>query len=970
MRRRRTWIICTSIVTLLLSTTARADVADYLGKPVVAIDVQVEGRQVMDERLTSLIETVVGRPLGIREVRESISHLFSLGQYENVQVRAALTAAGVTLTYELVPLHPVEEIEFTGGNAPGVDESRLRELLEQRFGRLPRAARAPDMARDIELALHDVGYLRARVTPRADVQHLPERTNLTFTIEPGARARLGTITVEGIPGVSQAELLARLEIGTGQPYERDRLNTRVERYLQDRRSKGYFEARLAVTPTFADADRTVNLRLTAIQGPLVKVVFAGDPVPSDRREELVPVAREGSADEDLLEDSTNRIEEFFRAQGYRDVTAPHVREERDGELVVTFQVRRGGQYRVESIDITGNSALSADELAARLRVRAGQPFSEAALDSDLTQIEEAYRRIGFTSARADASTTPKPADGAQNVPVAIRIEVVENVQTLVNSVHVEGNQAVPESDLTAGLSLAPGQPFSVARLALDRDALELKYANFGYQSVNVETRPVLSADGRRVDVVFAVREGPRVFVDHVLIVGNERTRTATIERELRFKAGDPLGLEAISESQRGLASLGLFRRARITQLGRGDETRRDVLVSVEEAPLTTIGYGGGFEVRSRVVRSAADPTVASEKLEFAPRASFEIGRRNLFGTNRSVNLFTSASLHPRDSPVFANQDQSASNTDSGGYGFPEYRGLGQFRQPRVFESNADLRVTGTLEQQIRSSFNFSRRSVAAELAVRLPRHMSASGGYQIQRTRVFNQSVEVSQQRDIDRLFPKVRLSSFVGSMIRDTRDDPVDPTAGQYMSANGQLAGRAIGSEVGFAKSYFTAQSFRTLPGRRGIVFAASARLGAAAGFPNEAGSRDLPASERFFAGGDTTVRGFALDRLGVSHDPPRESDTLDDAGFPLGGNALVLLNGELRVPVQSSVKVVGFADVGNVFKTVSDVTIGDLRPALGVGLRYKSPVGPIRFDFGFKTPRHAGESLTAWFITFGEAF
>jgi outer membrane protein insertion porin family len=366
-----------------------------------------------------------------------------------------------------------------------------------------------------------------------------------------------------------------------------------------------------------------------------------------------------------------------------------------------------------------------------------------------------------------------------------------------------------------------------------------------------------------------------------------------------------------------------------------------------------------------VVRSE---DVASEKLEFAPRASFEIGRRNLFGTNRSVNLFTSASLHPRDSPVFANQEPPSGG--SGGYGFPEYRVLGQFRQPRLFASTADFRVTATLEQQIRSSFNFSRRSAAAELAFRLPHSLSASVGYQIQRTRVFNQSVEESQQRDIDRLFPKVRLSSFVGSIIHDTRNDPVDPSTGEYLSANGQVAATAIGSEVGFVKSFFTAQAFRTVSRRRDIVFAASARLGAAGAFGNGAGPRDLPASERFYAGGDTTVRAFALDRLGVSHDPPRESDTIDAAGFPLGGNALVLFNGELRVPVRSGVRVVGFADVGNVFKNASDIAFDDLRPALGFGFRYTSPVGPIRFDLGFKVPKRPGESRTEWFITFGEAF
>lgn len=950
---------------LLVPAAAKADVADYLGRNVVSVRLSSEGRDVSDRQLLSLIETPVGQPLTMRQVRESITHLFSLAQYEDVVVHAETSGSGVALVYELVPQHPVQSLAFTGTDAPGIDDGRLRQLIVERFGQSPRAGRADEIAVAIEDALHDLGYLGARVVPQADIEHEPERTLLTFAIAAGPRTRVTAVSAEGDAGMPLGEFTSKLRIRDGEPYERTALNDRIERYLEERRQKGYYEARVSVDPVFTGDRRAVNLRLTVVQGPLVRVVFTGDPIPASRRDELVPIAREGSVDEDLLEDSSNRIEEFLRSQGYRDAAAPHSREQRDGELSITFAVHRGPQFRVQSIDLEGNQHLPADQLAPRLRVRAGQPFSTAAIDADLTQIEEAYRQLGFASARAEASTQAGPPAVDQHVPVAIRITVTENVQTLVNSIRVEGNRAVAEGELLAGLTLVPGQPFSVARLAQDRDAIELRYANLGYQTVAVETRPGFTADGTRADVVFAVREGPRVFVDHVLIVGNTRTRTATIERELRLKPGDPLGLEAISESQRRLAALGLFRRARILQLGRGDTAQRDVLVTVEEAPLTTIGYGGGFEVRSRVVRSE---DVASEKLEFAPRASFEIGRRNLFGTNRSVNLFTSASLHPRDSPVFANQEPSPS--DSGGYGFPEYRVLGQFRQPRLLASSADFRVTGTFEQQIRSSFNFSRRSAAAELAFRLPRSLSASVGYQIQRTRVFNQSVEESQQRDIDRLFPKVRLSSFLGSIIHDTRNDPVDPSQGQYLSANGQLAGRAIGSEVGFVKSFFTAQTFRTVGAGREIVVAASARLGAAVGFPTAAGSRDLPASERFYAGGDTTVRAFALDRLGIRHDPSRESDTIDAAGFPLGGNALLLFNGELRVPVRSGVKIVGFVDVGNVFKNASDLSFGELRPALGTGFRYKSPVGPIRFDLGFKVPRRAGESRTEWYITFGEAF
>ena len=234
-------------------------------------------------------------------------------------------------------------------------------------------------------------------------------------------------------------------------------------------------------------------------------------------------------------------------------------------------------------------------------------------------------------------------------------------------------------------------------------------------------------------------------------------------------------------------------------------------------------------------------------------------------------------------------------------------------------------------------------------------------------------------------------MSSFSSSLIRDTRNDAVDPGAGEYFSANGQLAARRIGSEVGFMKSFFTVQTFHVLPHTNRIVFAGNARLGIATGFPRDVAQTDaqgqpkldehqqpivehdvkeLPASERFFAGGDTTVRGFALDRIGVRHSPSQPGDTIDQDGFPLGGNALVIFNAELRMPVWRGLGVVGFVDTGNVFARATDIDLGELRSAVGAGVRYKSPVGPIRIDLGFKVHRQATEGLTAWFITFGQAF
>jgi outer membrane protein assembly complex protein YaeT len=964
---------------------ARADVGDYLGKPVASVRAVAEGQPLVDSKVLDLIETRTGKPLSMQDVRRSVTHLISLGRFEDVQVDAVAVPDGVNLVYDVVPVHPVEQISFTGAvGQPGVDPGRLKRALTERYGSAPSAARARDLALLIEDELRTRGYLHPTVSHQVRQHHTPHHAELVFAVEPGSRTHVGRVTVTGTPGMPEAQLLARLRISSGMPYEPEVLNRRLEEFRESRRTAGYVQATAAILPAFESDDRIVNLAVVVDQGARVRVLFKGDPLPRDQQTELVPIAEEGSVDEDLLEDSSGRIQDYFRTAGYRDASVTHVREEAKGELIVTFTITRGPEYRLASISVTGSTFIAASEIEARLGLRVGRPFSEIELERELSAIEGLYRQEGFSAAEAefDVDVTPSPAGAA--IPVAVRVRIVENVRTVVRSVRLEGNSAISEPDLRDGLGLQIGRPFFVTQMAVDRDTIQLRYANLGFQNAVVTGNPGISADGSQADVVFTVREGSQVFVDHILIAGNLRTRAATIERELQIRPGEPLGVTSVLESQRRLAELGLFRRTRITQVGHGDETRRDVLVSVEESPVTTIGYGGGLEVGQRVTRTESEGAAVSQ-LDFAPRAFFEIGRRNLFDKNRSINLFTRVSLRSIEDATI---DLTDIPEDRRALRLSEYRVLGTYREPRVLGTTADAFLTATVEQQSRSSFDFARQAFNAVVGRRLSPRVSMSGTYQIQRTRLFNERINPADRLLIDRLFPQLRLSSVSVSAVESTRDDAVEPREGHYLSANGELASEALGSEVGFFKSFLTAQLFRTLPRTAGTVFAASVRVGLATGFArtvtvtDESGEpvldpdgephtevvKDLPASERFFAGGDTTVRGFALDQLGTP-------ETLDQDGFALGGNALLILNAELRIPVRGSIGVVGFVDAGNVFSRTTEIDLGELRSAAGFGLRYRSPVGPIRIDLGFKLGRREVvpgvlETPTALHISLGQAF
>ena len=955
-----------AVLLLAVLPTRAAEVADLVGKTVVAVQLFRDGQPLHDRSTLALVETREGQPLSMRQVRESEIHLVNQREYAGVRVFATEDPGGVVLRYDLISLQAAVDIDVRG--ALGRSREELLDLITRRFGRRSEADQVSAVVTFLEELYRSSGRFAARITPLAGAPG----SGLVFEIDQGPAARINRIDLRGVADDDRSGVLARLGLEVGAVYDPVTVESRLAEYEADMRSSRYYEASFRHDVTPSPDGHSVDLVIHIQTGSHVTLRFAvdgsdavameSDPVPDLRVDELVPVAREGSVDEDLLEDSSLRVETGLRRLGYRNAVVRHTRQNQPGELSIVFTVDRGPQYRVADIQFYGQQILTIAELRALFGVARGAPLVIADIEAGVRALRRRYAQDGYR----DIQVTPIPdehetPDGVQVIPVSYTVEIIEGPRTTVGAVSFVGyTELTDEAELRTLVVSARGEAFYLPLVEADVDAVRAHYLNDGYETVQVTLDPSFDESGATVDLTFAIREGPQVVVEHVLLVGNRRIADFTILDELSLRPGEPWGRDDEDESRRRLTALGLFRGVDISRLSHGAGNRRDVVIVVEEAPATRVGYGGGLEVSQRL--RASEGGAAAEQLEFAPRGFFQIGRSNLWGKNRSIDLFTRVSVRRKDE---ADADMPRSSL-----GFNEYRVLLNYREPRAFGQLGDLSVSGFIEQAIRPSFDLFSRGVNAELYRAIGLTMTGRVGYTYGQNRVTNAQLQPEDVPLVDRLFPTVTLSSFSGGLIRDTRDDPLDPTGGALLGIDGRAAFRSIGSEVGFAKTTLQGFFYHQLLGE--VVFAAGARFGLARGFDlqfeDQAVSiQELPASERFFAGGDTTVRGFALDRLG-------DGPTIDENGFPTGGNALIVLNSELRVPVTGALQVVGFLDAGNVFDRVSNLRLGAIRGSAGFGVRYRSPLGPIRVDLGFKLDRQefAGEPerLTALHLSIGQAF
>jgi outer membrane protein insertion porin family len=982
--RLRTAVLLVLCCLLLPAAAVSAQSADaYYGRTVTAVTFEVDGRPDTSTALVREVSVRVGQPLTREDVRASMDRLFALGRYEDIRPVAAETPLGVSVTFRLTARYPASRVVIEPGDT-GVTPGALRTEIEQRFGGVPTGVRNETVADVARRFLNDEGYLDATVAAETVVDREVGSAALVLSVQAGTRTLIQKAEVSGRSPLDPDTVLKRAGARAGEPFRRRAIEAALSDLEEELRARGYYEAQATLLFQRASEAVDVNIRLDA--GPRVEIRIEPDPgLLPGRLDEVIPIRRQQSADQDLLEDSQHAIEGRLQREGYADAAVSFTRElSPDGlVLVVTFRIDRGPRYYVERFDLPAGLALSPAELETLIKIRPGDVFDPERVTAGLEAVVDAYRARGYykVSIEPTRETSQKSVPG--QVWVVIHPTIEEGPRGEVGDLTFDftGPHTVTEESLRASMRVKPGDPFVSYEVAVDQDTLLRRYRESGYLNAVVGIEPRISDDGRTVSLRVSVVEGEQVIVTRITVVGNQRISETRILEAIRgaLDVGQPLGESSLSSARQRLAALGVFRRVSVVAEDRlSGETDARVVISVVEAPDTTVAFGAGVEGASLAVQT--EDGTFDDRVELSPRGTFEIGRRNLGGKNRSINFYSRLSLRRKD--------REQPTTDEG-FRFTEYRLTTTFREQRVFQTDTDLLVGLTSEQAIRTTYKFLRRSANAEALHRLDSRVSVSGRYALDFTRLFDERVDVNDQPLIDRLFPQVRLSYFSTGLTWDGRDSPLGATRGGLLSADVELSGRAIGSEVGYVKTFFQGSRFLRLTGTADTVLALRAQLGLARGFERsvttvdpDGTSRtdvvsDLPISQRFFAGGSTSVRGFQVDRLGVYNpDCTGTACSVIDrmTGLSLGGNAMVVLNAELRRRVFKKISGAAFLDGGNVYAKAADLDLTRIRGAAGFGVRVDSPLGAIRLDFGFKLSRRtiAGTRESGWeyHLSFGEAF
>jgi outer membrane protein insertion porin family len=945
-------------------------ITPYLG---LMID-QIELPGVPAEEAASLLASTplkVGEPLTRDSLHDAMQALFATGRFADIQAEANRTeTTGVRLRFLTTANFFVGTIAIQGvSNNPSPNQ--LASSTRLQLGELYTQEKLDRAFAGIQRVMEDNGFHLSKATVSEKRDEQQHQVNLTFHVIPGARATVGEITVEGDAGYSVPEIKDIAKLHSGELATSHRITRALQRMRNRYQKQNRLLAQVSATSrTYQPKRNTVDYVFKIDRGPMVEIAAEGFKISQHILHRLVPIYEEGAVDDDLLNEGRRNIQNHLQTLGYFDATVKVGQHDTsDGKnLQVVYTIDPGDRHKLAAIRITGNQFFPASLIRSRMQNQAaGRLFShgrysEALLEEDVQGIQSLYRASGFRQAQV----TSKLLDKYQGDPsqLAIQITVREGAQTRVASVRVEGSYTLPQEQLPE-LSTAEGQGFDESSLSDDRDAILSKYFDNGFPNATVDVAytAVPSQDNLpRVAVTFTIHEGEQFFVNQLFVDGLNHTRPRVARRAIKVRPGAPLSQQDMLESQRGLYDLGLFKQVDTAiQNPDGTESRKNVLVTVGEADRYTFDYGVGFEFQTGQPSFGVNEPLG--RTGVSPMVSFGVSRINLDGRDQTISLKT----------ALGRLQQKALLT----YNIPKFLNKENFRftASALYDDTVDVstftskRLEGTLQ--------------ILQVLYRLRDVEKTTLAYRFTYRRVEASDIEVSAD-----LIPLLSRPTQVGIpnfiYIRNRRDNDLESTRGSYLAVEGGVATSQLGSAADFSRflvkdsTYHT--FFRNHSTGKGFVFARSTTIGLENRFGNTvlldpaqtvpAGATLIPLPERFFSGGGNSLRGFGLNQAG-----PRDPFT----GFPVGGSAVFINNLEMRFPnvrmpyLNDDIGFTLFEDMGNVFARPQEMFPSLARfhqqdedlclsesthlkcnynyapHAVGLGIRYQTPIGPLRFDFGY---------------------
>ncbi len=971
------WLI--SATMLFAQLAPQAPQAAYAGQNVSAVSLIANPHRDLAS-LYRLVEQPANAPYSEEKIQQTAAALKKAGNFPDVKVEVVPDIAGLRVSFLLEPSFYLGVVEFPGAikRFSYIRLLQVANLSDEDPYDPSRVAVAEQSLTDF---LHKNGYFQATVHAKPAIDDSHQLVNLTFSVNMGKQARIDSVRVDGPDQPESAQLLhamqslrARLSralLKPGKPYSPGRITAataQMKRILsKQRRFAGSIREN---PPQFDAATNRVAVSFKVEVGAVVVVRTVGAklsfiPLLANRQmKKLIPIFSEHAVDRDLVEEGQRNLVEYFQKKGFDNVKVTTDFKRQPDQILVTYTIDRGKKHKVDRISFHGNYRVSENDLSGQLVVKPSHIWTHGSLSQKLlkqsaSNIESLYRDRGYEDVKVTSRTS------AHDNKIDVDFDIAEGPQTLVQDVKISGNDHVVSDQLTApkGFQLKVGEAFSPRKLAEDRNRISATYLDRGYLNVDVKATVARNAgDPQHVNVAYAIDEHQPVRLSEVVYLGQEHTREPLIVKTANLRSETPMQRQKLLEAESRLYDLSIFDwssvgpRKPIT-----DQTDEMALVKVHEAKRNELTYGVGFEISHRggniptgtvalpggggEIGLGGNQIAPSQSTFASPRGLIEFTRRNMRGLAETA----SASI------LLSRLDQKALTT---------------YAQPHFIGSQWQSLTSFSLE---RNSENPLFTAALGDLSFQVERVISPRTNTRLQLRYDFNKTdlshlLVPDLVLDQDR---RVRLSTVSGTLIRDTRDKPLDAHRGVFSTLDLGITPTAFGSSANFAKLFGQYAFYKPV---HSMVFANSLRLGLAVPF---AGSF-VPTSQLFFSGGGTTLRSFPIDEAGPQRLVPFCDVLQNQTGcvnvtVPVGGRQLFILNSELRFPlhVNKSLGGVVFYDGGNVYSAINIRNFVDnYTNTVGIGLRYATPIGPVRIDLGRNLNPVPGINPTQYYITIGQAF